>query len=244
LKLHRGLIHIHSSFSYDGKNSIQEWAAFLKLKGYDFACFTEHDDDFDQHKMAQLVKECKDISDASFYAVPGLEFRCSNKVHLLGLGVTTYKRADGPIAAAQFIKGAGGLSVLAHPRGYERNITKALLEYIDGIEAWNASKDGRFLPSSDSIQFCMECKRANPTVMLVGGADVHSIESYFPLDVYAINGFEGIKREGINNIRGQYYTMNSEKENSLPFVLGLKMLGFIYHGSKRFRDKLKKMSGN
>lgn len=239
----KGILHIHSNFSYDGENSVFEWASFLEYKKYSFVCFTEHDDDFDQHKMIRLIKACEEVSTPTFCAIPGLEFRCSDRVHILGIGVTEYCRIDDPIKAAGFIREAGGLSVIAHPRGYEKNITKVLLEIVDGIEIWNGSKDGRFFPRADIVQFYQKCREVNSSLIGIGGSDTHNINSFFQLDTYVKhnsvlrNNLNIFKAGDIKKISGKYYAINCKEINAMLTTIRLKILSFLYDNLKFLKDR-------
>jgi len=237
----RGIIHIHTGFSYDGKNTIPEWAAFLKAKGYNFVCLTEHDDDFDDAKMAGLVTECRQVSTDSFHIVPGLEFRCANKVHILGLGLTKFYKTNDPIVAAQFIRDNNGVSVIAHPRRYERNITEELIKTVDSIEIWNGAKDSRFFPHPEVLGLYKRCRGVNPDLIAIGGADVHGIDSYFQLDVHITDNagtewnIKNLKDGGLRKICGRYFSISSGKPG-LPLTC-LQGMRLVYDRVKTWRDR-------
>jgi hypothetical protein len=233
----RGILHIHSDFSYDGYNSVEEWASFLKKKGYDFVCFTEHDDSFNHHKMIQLIEACKKVSTHSFHAIPGLEFRCNDLVHILGIGIKSYRSIHDPFVAASFIREDGGMSVIAHPVLSNKEIILQLVNVVDGIEIWNGSKDSRFLPDPKILDLLAESKKANQTLIAFGGADLHSVDSYFPLDIY-LNNDKFLNCENKTmlspvNISGRYFKMTL---GDIRFPLSvLRVLRSFYLLAKKIR---------
>jgi len=240
MKSLRGIIHIHSHFSYDGSNTIEEWALFLKEKGYDFVCFTEHDDYFDHHKMIQLVEDCKRVCTDTFQAIPGIEFRCKNTVHILGIGIRSYRQIDDPFEAASFIREHGGISVIAHPGLFNKENILQLSHVVDGIEIWNGLKDSRFLPDPRILNLFAEVKKANQTLLPFGGADLHSVNAYFPLDIYLHHGqsldFENHFTLSPVTIQGRFFRITSGNIR-LPLSV-LKILRSCYVMSKKIRDNL------
>ena len=239
----KGLIHIHTNFSYDGKNTVREWAAFLRAKGYNFVCLTEHDDDFDDAKMTELVEECRKVSTPSFHIIPGLEFRCADKVHILGLGLTKFYRTTDPIEAVKFIRTNNGASVIAHPRGYEGNITKELLKTVDCVEVWNGAKDSRFFPHPEVLERYKGWKEVNPNLIAIGGADVHGMDSYFQLDVHTADNagtewnVRNLRDGGLRKICGRYFSISSgEPRLPLTCLWGMRL---VYDHVKTWRDKQK-----
>ena len=85
----KGIIHVHSNYSYDGQHSIDEIAQFGRKRGYSFIGMTEHSDTLDEEKVALYVEECRRVSSPDCLIIPGIEFSCDNNLHLIGLGVRT-----------------------------------------------------------------------------------------------------------------------------------------------------------
>src|SRR5206468_2984299 len=99
-----GILHVHSNLSYDGQNTLAEIAALAKLRGYRFVGMSEHSDTFEPQRMAYLVDECRRLSDASLLMIPGLEFTCDNRLHLLALGIDRYTDVRDPTLVTRFVK--------------------------------------------------------------------------------------------------------------------------------------------
>jgi len=172
----RGIIHVHSTFSYDGQNTLGELAAMGKSRGYSFIGMTEHSDTFDHPKMAAFVQECRSLSDASFVLIPGIEFSCG-PLHLLGLGLDRFTESTDPVLVTRFIQEQGGLAAVAHPSRYRYQVPEALVAELDGIEVWNASYDSRFVPDRRVIELWRTLLRTNGKLMGFGGQDLHRITS-------------------------------------------------------------------
>jgi len=238
----KGYIHVHSNYSFDGKNSVKELAEFFAAKGYEFVCLTEHADDFDDFKMASLVNDCKKYSDKYITVVPGLEYRCNDLVHLLGIGVTELCGSDDPIEVSRHIKQNGGVAIVAHPRGYEKNLTPTLINVIDGLEIWSGPKDSRFFPHWESLLTFKNLKRIYPSLIGLGGADLHTIEAYFPLDTIIKTNSEAFSSSGFSNgvlsIKGAYWNLLPGSISSFQRELTLKVLRIALNMAKRFMHRI------
>src|SRR3989475_11051387 len=164
LVVRSGIIHVHSTLSYDGEHSLAELASFGRKCGYSFIGMTEHSDTFDDAKMKALVEECRRLSDGEFLLIAGIEFSCEGNLHLIGLGIRQFTSASDPIVVARFIRAQGGLAIVSHPSrsGYE--IPPGLVGEINGIEVWNASNDSRFVPDRRCIELWRGFRAPNQTL--------------------------------------------------------------------------------
>jgi PHP domain-containing protein len=170
-----GILHVHSNLSYDGQNTLAEIASLAKSRGYRFVGMSEHSDTFDPQKMTCLVDECRRLSNASFFMIPGLEFTCDNNLHLLALGIEHYTDATNPALVARFVQAQGGLAVLSHPSRYGYQIPAGLEMLLDGIEVWNAGYDGQFVPNDRSIRLWKTLHGRNNSLRAFGTQDLHTI---------------------------------------------------------------------
>jgi predicted metal-dependent phosphoesterase TrpH len=171
----RGIIHVHSIFSYDGVHTLDELATFGRKCGYSFIGVTEHSDTFDHAKMALFVEECRRLSDEEFLVIAGIEFSCAGNLHLIGLGISQFSSEKDPVLLARFIRAQGGLAVVTHPSRYGYQIPPLLVGEIDGIEVWNASYDSRFVPDRRVIELWRRLRRDNGALTGFGGQDLHRI---------------------------------------------------------------------
>ena len=223
----RGVIHFHSNYSYDGCDSIDDIVAFLKKRGCSFLFLTEHDDDFDQEKMDRFIRDCERISSSDFLIVPGIEFRCKNKVHILGLGIKNFIKVNDPCQAAEKIKAFGGRAVIAHPMGYLDHISEKLIRIVDGVEIWNGHKDGKVAPDYRIIREYSKWLSVNPGISSLCGADHHGIEGYFPIetiieDVKNLNyPYIWDKLRAPLKIKGKYFEFQKIYEDSISHYVFL-----------------------
>jgi len=171
-----GIIHVHSDFSRDGLCSIADLADFAREAGFQFVGLTDHAEDLSSGDMDGLQRECAEHSDESLVMIPGLEFRCNNAIHILGLGITEGIPSADPVAVACQIAAIGGLAILAHPGRTSYQCPPELCASLDGIEIWNADYDGRFVPPMANLRLLQEARAANPSVLGFGGADLHTLE--------------------------------------------------------------------
>ncbi len=177
----KGVIHFHSNYSYDGRDNIRDIVAFLKSRGCSFVFLTEHDDDFNEEKMERFVEECEATSSRGFLVVPGIEFRCRNKVHILGLGLRKFVRREDPEGVATWIRDNGGKAVIAHPIKYQQNIGPKLINLVNGVEIWNSHKDSRFIPNYRMLELFRIWKKINPLIIPICGSDNHGVIDNYPI---------------------------------------------------------------
>ncbi len=233
----KGIIHTHSDFSYDGNDSVEDIANFLKQRGYSFICLTEHDDDFDHNKMARYVSACKNASDENFQVVPGLEFRCNNRMHILGIGIEEYFLTKDPLDAIMNIKKQGGVAVIAHPRKYINNISKEILAAVDGIEIWNGPNDSRFIPHYKMLTYYKRIKKKYPHIKAFCGADIHSLKNFFELDMIIPRGsIKDVIKKSDARMQGKYMSLLTDKRLGFVSLVGLYITRGLLNLVKSLRD--------
>ena len=98
----KGAIHIHSTYS-DGELTLAELRDVMIASGCGFVCMTDHAEFSDDAKLDAYVRECESLSDDQFRFIPGLEFTCDNRMHVLGLGVTSLADTTDPQAVIRHI---------------------------------------------------------------------------------------------------------------------------------------------
>lgn len=172
----RGIIHVHSDFSRDGFCSVKDLAEFAREAGFGFVGITDHAEDLSAGDVKELSQNCKTYSDESFVMIPGLEFRCTDGLHILGLGVREGIEDVDPVRVASRIRQQGGVAVLAHPSASGHRCPRELSAVLDGIEIWNARYDGRYVPAMANVRLLEEVREINPAVAGFGGADLHVLD--------------------------------------------------------------------
>ena len=241
----RGIIHVHSDFSRDGMHSVADLAAFARESGFRFVGLTDHAEDLIPKDIHNLQRECEEYSDESCLIIPGLEFRCSGDIHILGLAVTQEITSDDPVTVAGQIQHLGGIAILAHPSRNGYQCPAELYRVLNGIEIWNTGYDGRFVPPLANIRLLQEARAGNTNVLAFGGADLHAF--YRPPGVVlelSTNGagqidtevvLQGLRRGGFS-VCGKYLSFRANPELNGLMRFHLWAFRKIYELSKSIRD--------
>jgi hypothetical protein len=170
--MYKGAIHIHSTYS-DGEFTLAELRDAYVAAGCGFVCMTDHAEFFDADRRQRYVAECSALSDKGFRFLPGLEFRCPQKLHILGLGVTSLLQSDDPRAVIAHIEASGGISIIAHPRDEAFASIEAFDLLPHGIETWNSKYDGRYAPRLGPFDLLARLQQRRPAMRAFYGQDLH-----------------------------------------------------------------------
>ncbi len=174
----RGIIHVHSNYSYDGQHSLEEIARYGAARGYSFIGMSEHSDTLNEETMERYVKECEKATTSGCLIIPGIEFTCENNLHLVGLGVHHYTDEKDSVKVAEFICRQNGIAIVAHPIRYNYSIPPNLAGAVNGIEVWNAGYDGRVVPNDCSVDLLKDLRVRNKTLLAFGSQDLHRITNH------------------------------------------------------------------
>ena len=68
MKTLRGVAHIHSTYSFDGKLALAEVARFLQGKGLQFALMAEHTEGLEPQRIREFIDECHGAFQRTFPA--------------------------------------------------------------------------------------------------------------------------------------------------------------------------------
>jgi hypothetical protein len=167
-----GALHIHSTYS-DGEFSLAELREILVAAGCRFACVSDHADAFDDARLAAYRRECGDRSDARFLFIPSLEYGCTDRMHILGYGITTRLESTDPQQVIAAIRRNGGIAVIAHPRNEAFGKIEAFDPLPDGIEVWNSKYDGQYAPRPDTFALLSRLQRRRHEMRAFYGMDLH-----------------------------------------------------------------------
>jgi hypothetical protein len=178
----KGALHVHSTFS-DGEYSLEELRLTYAALGYRFACLTDHAEYFDERKLIRYRAEAESLSDETFRFIPGLEFECPDRMHILGLGMTSLVTTREPNEVIQSIEENGAISVIAHPRAKDFGRIEGLGYPPTGIEAWNSKYDGRYAPRIEPFDLIRRVRDRHPNVRAFYGQDLHFRKQYTGLHV-------------------------------------------------------------
>lgn len=177
-----GILHAHSTHSYDGKIPLPELKALLQKEGIAFACMSEHTDELTHESAMAFVEECEQLSDDSFRFIPGFEVPykpAGSKVaaHILMFGCRSFYGPYAPDAHALRAWASGArFVVLAHPIRNKFIVDSAMYEVLQGVEVWNQQYDGKRVPRPRAYQLFEDMRTRKREVLATGGLDLHRKE--------------------------------------------------------------------
>lgn len=174
----RGLFHVHTDHSFDGKSSLEELVRFCRERRFDFVCVTDHADRMDEDSVRRVVLDCDAHSGSGVRLIPGLEyaFPDGEGVHLLCVGIREPIREKRIAGAVEEVHRRGGIAIVAHPSRNGYRIPENIISSIDGIEVWNACYDSRYFPDTGSIELWKAVRKRNPRVTAYTGLDMHDVK--------------------------------------------------------------------
>jgi hypothetical protein len=179
-----GILHAHSTYSYDGKLTLSELRALCIEKGIQFVCMTEHTDELDAARAEAFVRECDALSDDRFRFVPGFEVPyhiegTNEHAHVLmircrgfyGIYARTFSELAPWIEASSYV-------VLAHPVRNHFKLDPNLAKSIHALEVWNQQYEGKRVPRTRSLTLLGELRKENSHLHALGGVDFHRKEHF------------------------------------------------------------------
>jgi len=173
----KGALHIHSTYS-DGEFTLPGLRSVLSSAGCAFACMADHAESFEEGKLKTYARECQSLSDESFCFIPGLEFECEERMHILGYGVVSLPNSHDPQEVIHYIKSQGGIAVIAHPTEKSFPKIESFKVLPDGIEIWNSKYDGRYALRPATVQLLHRLQQRKPEMLAFFGQDLHWRRQY------------------------------------------------------------------
>ncbi len=239
--MYKGALHAHSTYS-DGEFTLAELKKIFAAAGCAFVGITDHAEAFDGAALESYRRECEALSDEHFCFLPGLEFECERRMHILGYGVTSRASTQNPQEVIHHIQGEGGIAVIAHPKDDAFAWIEDFSTLPDGIEAWNTKYDGRFAPRPETFRFLNRLQSRQPNLRAFYGQDLHWKKQYRGL----FNLLTGTSVRGEEILRafrrGEYQGVKDEltlpSDGNLPGPL-LERFGVVHQRSDRFRTLVK-----
>ena len=170
-----GVLHIHSDYSRDGHDTLEELHAWAVDRGIDFIAMTDHAEDFVPELFDEYVAHCASLSDDRVTIIAGLEFRFAGYtgLHLLALGLTEWIQPTTPAEFAEQASRAARFTIVAHPVLASYKVPAEVRAKIDAVEIWNASYNTRYLPDPRAIDVLREIRASRPEVFGTAGLDQH-----------------------------------------------------------------------
>ncbi len=165
-------LHLHSTFS-DGEFTLAALRERCRADGFRAALMADHGDAFDAPAIDRFTRECAASSDDDFLFVPGLEFSCRDRMHIVGYGVTSLVDSDEPETVIAHIRDHSGIAVIAHPKTEHFPIIESLRVLPHGVEAWNTKYDGRAAPRPVTFELIRRMRARGQMVLAFYGLDLH-----------------------------------------------------------------------
>lgn len=178
----KGALHAHSTYS-DGEFSLEELRRTFVAEGCSFLCMTDHAEYFDQQSIARYITECESLSDETFCLVPGLEYRCSRDMHILGYCATSLTESTDPEEVIRHIGAQGAVSVIAHPKDDSFAWIESFATLPMGIETWNSKYDGQSAPRPRTFALLQRLQKRAPKMHAFYGQDLHWKKQFRGLQV-------------------------------------------------------------
>ena len=170
-----GAVHVHSTYSHDGRDTLEQLAGFAAARGIRFIGLTDHAEDLDAARFAQFHDHCRAASHHPAQLIPGLEFRFAGfpGLHLLALGLNRWIDPRTPGEFVRLAASAAGFTIVAHPRLSAYDVPDEVANAIDAVEVWNAAYDTRYLPDPRALRLLERIRRRRPEVVGTAGLDQH-----------------------------------------------------------------------
>ena len=212
MSLVRGIVHVHSDFSFDCATPLADVKALARAKGLSFVVQTEHSNEMTAASHRRFVEEARALRDDAFLMMPAVEYATAdNKVHVLALGVEPFwedLRLCPPDRLGELIdriRDAGGVSVLAHPERADaiERVPPPVLDRIDAVEVWNGKTD-RVGPSPRAVLEVIRRRRAGAPAPALVGLDLHRVDDYRPVGI-RVERMPSSERDLVEMIRGFRY---------------------------------------
>jgi len=242
LKHLKGAIHLHTDLSHDGRLTLAQLSDFLKNKGYDYIAITEHSYDVDDKSMQKLAIEAEKLSTNGFIIIPGLEFRCSHDIDIMGLGVTKPCREESPEKIIDHIHDHGGVAIFAHPSYRDYPVDKKWIEKLDGAEIWNQIHDSRYIPESKSVERFNRLRKDNSNLKAFCGLDMHINSNFFYLSTTVSVQSEDRRdiltalKRGSFKSQSLFFNINSNAKITSIYYVYIYMFNYLIIFVRRIRD--------
>jgi len=174
---------MHTTLSYDGKLSLAQLKSFLQEHCYQFICVTDHSPDVSPQQWETFKQECRQLSDSDFIVVPSIEYTCTDRIDIMGIGLETITSETDPKTVIEHIHKNNGLAILCHPTKLDYTFDRDWVQHLDGIELWNVGYDGKFLPQWKSIQAFRRLRQWKQDMLAFFGMDLHGTPGFYGVSI-------------------------------------------------------------
>jgi hypothetical protein len=240
----RGIIHCHSNLSYDSKVPLAQLCAALRNEGFGFVALTEHAQTVTEEDYRRFIADCKDQSDASFVAIPGLEVRCNDGIEIACVGVREIVHSGSPGKVVARVRELGGYAIWVHPLKRGRWPGKFL--DCDAVEVLNGKVDGTVSPNFALLRDFRKHRQTEGRVHAIFGIDLHDLETpreiWIEVEPAALTAADVLEalREGRFVSRVARGEVSSTGEVTLGQFLSMKAMRAGYVGWNSLRSAMPK----
>jgi len=240
LACYRGLMHVHSIFSYDGSVEIPTLAETLRAENLDFAVMVEHVESFDGEEFANYLAECSKHSTDDLLFIPGMEYTFHEgdaRIEVILIGEQAYVEATSLAVVLEHKKRHEPILLLPHPLKF-KVIPNEVLAAVELIEVWNRRYDGGAFVPAPNISLYQKQVRSSGSrgVFAIGGVDFHNYGD--PLDVVVAVKCQTLgAAEVLAALRGgQFHTEYGDLliPSHLGLGAGLLIMGKLKRGIRKF----------
>lgn len=169
----KGIVHCHTTTSYDGKVSLENLCTLLRKEGFDFVALTEHSRGLTTEDYAEFVKSCQDHTTPEFLVIPGIEVRVEKDIEIAAIGVTELPPALGPDELTSWVRRKGGYAIWVHPFRHGKWAGPFL--DCDGVEVMNGKLDGTLAPNLSLLRRFKRGRSADKHFSAIFGLDFHDL---------------------------------------------------------------------
>lgn len=219
----RGIIHCHSTWSYDGQNSLEELCLEFQKQGFRFVALTEHSHGITKASYREFVSLCERLSSAIFLVVPGLEILCPDGTEIAGVGLDIVVPPGSPAQVIEGIKRAGGFAVWVHPKKRLKLPNKPFQSHA--IEVLNGKEDGTLAPPISLFREVKKWRKKYSFFMIVG-LDLHGLGA--PLNVWTECYVSKLSKENIMEALFKGNFINLISGTSIPSSGAMKFKDNVY----------------
>jgi hypothetical protein len=174
----KGVAHVHSTFSFDGKVELRDVRSFFEQKGFDFVMMSEHIEELDLERIREFIDACNRHSSDDCLLIPGIEI---DALHILIFGIQKPDSFPDNLAFTQMCYAQGAAIILSHPVKIHHGIPREVEPLLAGVEIWNSRYDGRRAPRYSNLRLLRHMRRRRPELIPFCGIDFHGYSDFADL---------------------------------------------------------------
>jgi predicted metal-dependent phosphoesterase TrpH len=185
----RGIIHVHSDYSYDCTVALSDVQKMAVKCGLSFVVQTEHSNHMTGDDYVRYREQARSLCSPDFLMVPGIEYASENNViHILTFGIDEFWEdlrlfpMSQTVELLSRVRQKGGIALLAHPERADciARLPPGALDALDGIEVWNGKTD-RLGPSPRALAVLDDYRARGIRKIATAGLDLHKPSQYMPV---------------------------------------------------------------